>query len=103
MEKKPYPTTNKFNPSLSPPVPIKKKKKKKKPTRFEPVCVCVARRARANGQTVRNADVCIASLTQFETFATGCVSPLQTNNKRTNKQTHRITDRPRSLSHARGL
>ena len=97
MENKPYPTTNKFNPSLSPPV------QKKKRTRFEPVCVCVAGRALANGQTIADVCVCIASLTQFETFATGCVSPLQTNNKRTNKQTHRITDRPRSLSHARGL
>jgi hypothetical protein len=81
-----------------PPVPKKKKKKKKKRTRFEPVCVCVAGKARANGQTVRKVDVCIASLTQFEkTFATGCVSPIQTNDSgprlgQTNKHTNKQTD-----------
>jgi hypothetical protein len=41
--------------------------------------------------------VCIASLTQFETFATGCVSPIQTNHSgpwwgQTNKQTHKQTE-----------
>jgi hypothetical protein len=106
MEKKP--TRLLTNP---PSVP-KKKKKKKKRTRFEPVCVCVARRARANGQTMRKADVCVYrlaySIRNFRHWLrlADTDKPLWAlvgTNKQTNTQTNRITDTPRSLVHARGL
>ena len=80
MEKKPYPTTNKFNPSLSPPV------QKKKRTRFEPVCVCMAGRARANGHTI--ADVCVYRLAYSNRNFRHWLLLADTDKQQTDKQTN---------------
>ncbi len=90
MEKKPYPTTNKSPPPSQ----------KKNPHGSSP-CVCVARRTRANGQTMRKADVCVSprllnskklsplvASRRYRQTTLGLGGDKQTN-KHTNKQNHR--------------
>jgi hypothetical protein len=81
MEKKP--TRLLTNP---PPCPKKKKKKKKKTTRLEPVCVCMAGRARANGHTI--ADVCVYRLAYSNRNFRHWLLLADTDKQQTDKQTN---------------